>query len=62
MGYWNTAINRMYYACFYAVSALLTKYDIEVNSHNGLRQKFGEHYVKTGIFEKTLPSILLTSL
>lgn len=22
-GYYNTAINRMYYACFYAVSALL---------------------------------------
>ena len=22
-GYWNTAINRMYYACFYAASALL---------------------------------------
>jgi uncharacterized protein (UPF0332 family) len=24
-GFWNTAINRMYYACFYAVSALLVK-------------------------------------
>ena len=24
-GFWNTAINRMYYACFYAVSALLPK-------------------------------------
>lgn len=22
-GYYNTAMNRMYYACFYAVSALL---------------------------------------
>ena len=22
---WNTAINRMYYACFYAVGALLVK-------------------------------------
>jgi uncharacterized protein (UPF0332 family) len=25
---WTTAINRLYYACFYAVSALLLKHDI----------------------------------
>jgi uncharacterized protein (UPF0332 family) len=31
--YWNTAINRMYYACFYAVSALLAKNRIDVSSH-----------------------------
>lgn len=24
-GYWNTAVNRMYYACFYAASALLVE-------------------------------------
>ncbi len=30
---WATAINRMYYACFYAVSALLLKKDIKVQSH-----------------------------
>lgn len=26
--FWNTAINRMYYACFYAVGALLVKHGI----------------------------------
>ena len=26
---WNTAINRMYYSCFYAVIALLPKYNVE---------------------------------
>ncbi len=31
--FWNTAINRMYYACFYAVSALLAKDKIDVSSH-----------------------------
>jgi len=30
--YWNTAINRMYYACFYAVGALLVKNGIQTNS------------------------------
>lgn len=52
--FWNTAINRMYYACFYAVGALLSKHRIEVSSHQGVRQKFGEHFVKTGKFDKRL--------
>lgn len=52
--FWNTAINRMYYACFYAVGALLVKNSIEVSSHQGVRQKFGEHFVKTGVFDKRL--------
>ena len=25
---WNTAINRMYYACYYAIGALLLKHQI----------------------------------
>lgn len=25
---WNTVINRLYYSCFYAVTALLLKHDI----------------------------------
>lgn len=52
--FWNTAINRMYYACFYAVSALLVKYNIETSSHTGVRQQFGRLFVKTGIFDKKL--------
>ena len=52
--YWNTAINRMYYACFYAVGALLAKNRIEVSSHSGVRKKFGEYFVKTGKIDKNL--------
>lgn len=52
--FWNTAINRMYFGCFYAISALLAQNGIEVSSHQGVRQKFGEHFVKTGKFDKTL--------
>lgn len=36
---WNTAINRMYYACFYAVGALLVKNGVETSSHSGSRLK-----------------------
>lgn len=33
-GYYNTAMNRMYYACFYAVSGLLLQSEIDgVKSH-----------------------------
>ena len=52
--YWNTAINRMYYACFYAVGALLVKNGIETSSHSGTRQKFGQLFVKTGKVDKLL--------
>jgi uncharacterized protein (UPF0332 family) len=52
--FWNTAINRMYYACFYAVGALLLKSNIEASSHAGVRQVFGQHFVKTGIFDREL--------
>jgi uncharacterized protein (UPF0332 family) len=52
--FWNTAINRMYYACFYAVGALLVKYGIEVSSHSGCRQKFGQFFVLTGKISKDL--------
>ena len=51
---WNTAINRMYYACFYAVSALLIKNDVKTSSHSGTRQKFGQLFVKTGKIDRDL--------
>lgn len=52
--FWNTAINRMYYACFYAVSALLVNEDIHTSSHTGVRQKFGQLFVQTGKIDVSL--------
>jgi uncharacterized protein (UPF0332 family) len=37
-GFWNASVNRIYYACYYAVSGLLLKKNIETNSHKGIRQ------------------------
>lgn len=51
---WNTAVNRLYYACYYAVIALLIDRDIETLTHAGARQMFGLHFIKTGIIEKDL--------
>lgn len=35
---WNTAVNRLYYACYYAVMALLIKKGIKTRTHMGARQ------------------------
>lgn len=44
--FWNASINRTYYACFYAVSALLLKKGIDTSTHKGVRQMFGLHFVQ----------------
>lgn len=49
---WNTVVNRLYYACFYAVISLLLKNDIETQSHDGARTQFGLLFVKTGKMSK----------
>lgn len=49
---WNAVINRLYYACFYAVIALLLKNDIETQTHDGSRTQLGLKYIKTGLIEK----------
>ncbi len=50
--FWNTAVNRMYYACFYAVGAILVKNGVETSSHSGSRQKFGQLFVHTGLISR----------
>lgn len=52
--FWNSSINRLYYACFYAIGALLYSHDIETLSHAGLRQKFGQLFIKTGKIDRNL--------
>ena len=47
-GQWNSAVNRLYYACFYAASALLLKRGIGAKSHNGVIAKFSEFVVRPG--------------
>jgi uncharacterized protein (UPF0332 family) len=51
-GHWNACVNRLYYACFYAVSALLSKHELSSSKHSGVRSYFNKHFVKTGIVSK----------
>jgi uncharacterized protein (UPF0332 family) len=52
LGYFNTAVNRIYYSCFYAVNALIIQKGLSAKRHDGVRQMFGLHYVKTGLISK----------
>ena len=47
-GFFNTAVNRMYYACYYAATALLISEGITVKSHDGVRQSLGMNIVLKG--------------
>ena len=42
--------NRLYYALFHAVSALLINDGHEVGTHRGAINRFSLYYVKTGLF------------
>lgn len=47
-GFCNAAINRLYYACYYAAVALLLANDIQAQTHSGVRTMLGLHFVATG--------------
>lgn len=51
-GKWNSTVNRLYYAAFYAVSALLLYYDLNPITHNGAKSSFSENFIKTGLIDK----------
>lgn len=47
-GYFNAAVNRLYYACYYATTALLLSRNIETSTHNGVKTRLSMHFVRTG--------------
>jgi len=46
---WNATVNRLYYACFYAVTALLLNNNLDTKTHSGAKRRFGLHFVNTGL-------------
>lgn len=47
-GKWNGAANRIYYAVFHAVNALLICDGFQTVRHQGSHALFSQHYIKTG--------------
>lgn len=51
-GAYPFAINRAYYALFYAVCALLLEEGREFSKHAGVRAAFNRYVIKAGLLEK----------
>lgn len=47
--FYNTAVNRLYYAAYYAVSALLLANCIEANTHAGVKTMLSLKFIKPGL-------------
>jgi uncharacterized protein len=47
-GHWTAAVNRLYYACFYAASALLLRHGFTSRKHSGIQGIFNREFVRTG--------------
>ena len=58
---WNMAVNRLYYALYHAVSALLLSDGIPTRTHKGVMVQMNLNYVKTGILSKE-DGVLLSQL
>jgi len=56
-GFYGSAINRAYYAMFYAANALLATKGIARSKHSGVIAAFREHFVRPGLIEVDYSSI-----
>lgn len=52
MGHWTLTANRLYYAAYYASSALLVSAGYAAKTHEGTIGMIGQYYVRTGILTK----------
>ena len=50
-GFYGSAINRAYYAIFYAANALLATQGLSRSKHSGVIAAFRQHFVKPGLVE-----------
>ncbi|NUM45435.1 MAG: HEPN domain-containing protein [Anaerolineales bacterium] len=47
--FYASAVNRAYYAIFYAANALLVTKQLSQSKHSGVINGFRQHFVKTGL-------------
>lgn len=47
LGFWNAVSNRLYYACYYATTALLIHNSFQAQTHRGVITLLGLHFIKT---------------
>ncbi len=56
-GYWNCCVNRLYYACFYAVTALLLRHRMSSHRHSGVQALFNQHFGGAGLIAPELMTL-----
>jgi uncharacterized protein (UPF0332 family) len=54
---WNSCANRLYYACFTALTALLELENLSSRKHSGVRALFNQHFVKSGRLATQLAAV-----
>ena len=57
-GDYDSCVSRCYYAMFFMSEAALLTKSLSASSHKGVIGLFGEHFVKTEIFERNLGKAL----
>ena len=50
--FYRGAVNRFYYAAFYAIEAILLTKEVTVSKHSAVISAFNRYFIKTGIFPK----------
>ena len=51
--FFGTAMNWLYYACFYAVTALLINDGCEAHTHSGVKTSLGLYFIKENKLDKS---------
>ena len=60
-GSYKSANNRAYYSIFHAMRAVLALDEVDFKKHPGVIQYFQREYIKTGIFEKSCSTIIMSA-
>ena len=59
-GYYNIAVNRLYYSAYYAASALMVAYSLSASSHAGIKSMLSLYFVRPGYLAKEHGKTFLT--
>jgi uncharacterized protein (UPF0332 family) len=57
-GDYESSVSRAYYAMFFSAEAVLLTKGLSSSSHGGVLSVFGEHFVKPGIFPRSMGKAL----
>ena len=57
-GDYDSCVSRSYYAMFFMAEAMLLSKNLTASSHKGVISLFGEHFVKTKIFDRNMGKAL----